>query len=75
MSIFKGRNVKRSPVTTIVGILLIVAGILPFIMPSIITPDEAAEMKNSITGLGEIVGQAIVFIGGIIAMFAKDGNQ
>lgn len=65
-------NFKKNPITTVVGFLLIAVGVLPFLLPGRVTPDEAEQLKGLLGTLGENL-ESIIEIGiGIVAIFAKD---
>ena len=39
-------NFKKNPITTVVGFLLIAVGVLPFLLPGRVTPDEADQFAT-----------------------------
>jgi len=65
-------NFKKNPITTAVGLLLIVVGLFPYIFPGRVSLDEAGQLQGLVTNLGAGVESVVEIVAGIIAIFAKD---
>jgi len=65
-------NFKKNPITTVVGLLLIVVGLFPYIFPGRVSLDEAGQLQGLVTNLGAGVESVVEIVAGIIAIFAKD---
>lgn len=63
---------KKNPISTVFGLLVIVAGLLPFVLPNRITIAEAAEVGESLKATELLLVQLVAEVTGIVALFGKD---
>lgn len=63
---------KKNPISTVFGLLVIVAGLLPFVLPSRVTIDEAVEVGESLKATELLLVQLVAEITGLVALFGKD---
>jgi hypothetical protein len=63
---------KKNPISTIFGLLVIVAGLLPFVMPGRISIAEAAEVGEGLKAIELLVVQLVAEATGLVALFGKD---
>lgn len=63
---------KNNPISTVFGLLVIVAGLLPFVLPNRISLSEAAEVGESLKATEVLLVQLVAEITGFVALFGKD---
>jgi len=63
---------KKNPISTIFGLLVIVAGLLPFVLPNRITLDEAVAAGEGLRATELLLLQLVAEIGGLVSLFGKD---
>ena len=63
---------KKNPISTIFGLLVIVAGLLPFALPNRISLSEAAEVGESLKAVELLLIQLVAEATGFVALFGKD---
>lgn len=62
----------KNPISTIFGLAVIIAGLLPFVLPSRISLSEAAEVGEGLKAIELLVVQLIAEAAGFVALFGKD---
>ena len=68
----KNFSFSKNPISTIFGLLIIVAGLLPFVLPNRITLDEAVAAGEGLKATELFLIQIVAEISGLIALFGKD---
>ena len=63
---------KKNPISTIFGLLIIVAGLLPFALPNRISLSEAAEVGEGLKAIELLLVQLVAEAAGFVALFGKD---
>ena len=63
---------KNNPISTIFGLLVIVAGLVPFVLPNRISIAEAAEVGEGLKAIEVLIVQLVAEATGLVALFGKD---
>jgi hypothetical protein len=63
---------KNVNIATILGILIMVIGIIPFVMPTRVDPVEGEELKEEVKSIFENVQELIASILAVKDIFAKN---
>ncbi|KKN85491.1 hypothetical protein LCGC14_0278140 [marine sediment metagenome] len=63
---------KKNPISTIFGLLVIVAGLLPFVLPGRISLSEAVEVGEGLKAVEVLIVQFVAEAAGLVSLFGKD---
>ncbi len=63
---------KKNPISTIFGLLVIVAGLLPFVIPGRISLSEAVEVGEGLKAIEVLIVQFVAEAAGLVSLFGKD---
>jgi hypothetical protein len=63
---------KNINLATILGVIIIIVGLLPFVMPKRVDPAEAEELKSEVSSLFEIVQDFISSMLSVVAILKKN---
>ena len=66
---------KNINIATILGILIMVIGIIPFVMPDRVDPEEGEELKDEVRSIFENVQALIASILNVKDIFTKNEEE